>query len=254
MISDLNSLAPLVANPLRLMPVVSPATVTTGQFTRTWGGGVSPASPGAVISKFDAGTHVAFQFPDPPAGKTVRIARAQAFCNVAYGLNLMDRLWHVNVPVNVAGSQAINGAAITRYTNGRDVEIWAETSATQTTAPTLTVDYINQDGIQKTTPPLVFPTTSSQRAAQFALAAGDYGVRSIVNVNVVSAGAAADTINIVLYKDILMVPIATAGWVERDWLACGFVAIDPNAALTLLIAANSSTARRMFVAFDLVYA
>src|ERR1019366_8293477 len=102
-------------------------------------------------------------------------------------LRLYDRLYHAGVTLS-GGSQTatLNGPAVTRGpANGVDNELWIELY-TAVASGTITVTYVNQSGVNATTPAFdlsgVSYDGSGGRAAQLLLAAGDTGVRSIVSV------------------------------------------------------------------------
>lgn len=259
MISDLDTLAEELVGAHRLVIQVTAGNggVASGVMYHTWNytglQATVPGPPGRVVTKAMALNYggALFRMPDPPAGKKLHIARAQVTHPATAAHALADRLLEVTVPVDATGTTAVNSVALTRQTSGRDVELWAEVRAALGGPVTMTVDYINQSGVQRTTPPITI-AINANRLWQFPLASGDTGVQQIVNSNITTASpTAANAVGLVLYKDLLMLPCQVS-WTERDWLASCFLELDDDVALTVIYYSGSTSSRLFQLILDVV--
>jgi len=109
----------------------------------------------------------------------------------------------------------VNDVTLPRYTDGDGVRVMAVVNAPTAGSERFTFDYINQDGVAKTSPvqilstasigiasiPSMQPATGSVNAPFLALASGDTGVQQITGVTVTNAGGGL--ITLVLIKPLL---------------------------------------------------
>ena len=227
-----------------------------------WGyGGLPPAgntNPSSAIPT--SGTTGAFPLVDAAAGKQLYLGKIWARQRYSYSgnptpipirlvLRLYDRLYHAGVTLP-GGSQTttLNGPAVTRGpANGVDNELWIELY-TAVASGTITVTYVNQSGVNATTPTFdlsgVSYDGSGGRAAQLLLAAGDTGVRSIVSVT--SSGLPSYPSNSHQETFAILREIAqyTYNFGENEWLDAldlGLPQIDNGSCLFLMTEACSTS-------------
>ncbi|HEV8639650.1 MAG TPA: hypothetical protein VGV13_00950 [Methylomirabilota bacterium] len=130
-----------------------------------------------------------------------------------------------NIDTNISTTQAISSVPLTRYASGAGVLMTFEvTTALGATASTLTVTkYTNQAGMTLRATPAVAMTTSAivQRLQPAALGpfmelqAGDYGVRSVEDVQL-SAAMLAGVIALNLYFPLAFIPGIAANVAIRE--------------------------------------
>lgn len=261
MIHDLDTLAQELVGAHRAVfqVIAGNGGVASGFSYHMWNytgaAGAVPGPPGRTVGRVLAQPQggMMWRWPDAVAGEKLYIARAQALHSVSAAVALVDRLVEVTVPVDAVANVAVNSVALpARATGGRDVEMWVEARITQGTVSTFTVDYINQDGVAKTTPSFTLPAINVNRTYQIPLAQGDTGVRQIVNVNVTTASTTVgNSLAFVLIRDLLMIPVANT-WAERDWLASIMCPIDNDAGLSVIYNSGASSSRLLVVALDIV--
>lgn len=166
------------------------------------------------------------RFANPPPGKTTYLARlASAFYMGSYTSTtnsitfLKDRLWH-NSGINVSSTsvQTVNSVAFPpRDTNGTSnghgvlLGLEVTTNITGSSAPTITVEYTNSDGVARTiaagtaaVTTLNAPTVSTPVFMPLELYGNDLGVRSVQNVQF-SSGYSAGAVSLVAYRVIVAV-------------------------------------------------
>jgi hypothetical protein len=168
-------------------------------------------------------------------------------------LMVCDRLAHQGgLSAIVTGAQTTNlpTAALTRYTTGAGVFAAIEIyTIIGTTATTVTASYTDQDGTAgNTTIATALGGTGFREAARFIilpLAAGDTGVRSVENINIVATTGTAGNMGITLFKPLFVVPMPIAGGqqIQADSVLglCGNMPeIANNACLFYVYIANTS--------------
>ena len=123
-------------------------------------------------------------------------------------LMLVDTLWK-------AGAYAFNastsGNTPTSYASripGGDytgTSVWLEVVTAFTGSPSVVLNYINQDGVAKTSgaSPLQGPLTNPGRVGRLGLLAGDTGVQGITGLTI--TGATAGTFNILVVRELATV-------------------------------------------------
>jgi hypothetical protein len=203
-----------------------PVAEAAGQWASLWyaagspGAGADPAAtPGTAYDDTAGSMFFTDQSPDQKHLVTFGGA-ASVNCSVM----LYDRLVGVSgISVASTGNKTINSTALPRYsgTAAAVVSAWVEvTTATTTTAVVMSMNsYTNQAGTAgRAGATITFPAvaTDVRWMANLPLQAGDQGVRSIeVGVNVATA-AAAGVINVLLLRELAVIPMLANIWNERD--------------------------------------
>jgi hypothetical protein len=212
-----------------------------------WGAGATPvAGAGETVS---AGTPGAFPLPPGPAGGQARyVVRARARTGVQAGgvpgqLLVYDRLVQTSgLAWNTTAPQPVNSVALPRFTSGDGVWLALENyaAATAGVTPSFQIGYTNEQGVAgRTTVATTMPFAGLLDAAIPALAAGDYGVRSVESVTLATAAATAGNFGITLLKPVLWLQLSDEGdnrgidW-TKDWRFTALAAVDPNACLAVL--------------------
>lgn len=192
--------------------------------SRAWNGEVTTAAavkPGATPALCDRTTPGAMGQRNAPAGLQNRVWLNNLTTNTEQTLMLVDRLAHVAglIPTNT-GVQTIDFPPLTRYaTDPRvfaAVEIYTIVGATPTT---IVMNYTNQDGAAKTSPPNAIGGTGAREVARilpFTLAAGDTGVRDVASIQL-AASLVSGEFGITLYRPLLQIPLNPTG----DYLNSG---------------------------------
>lgn len=131
-----------------------------------------------------------------------------------------------SISANLNTSQTVNSTALTRNTGGSGVMMTFEvTTALGATPANLTVTYTNQAGIgSQSTGAIALTASAVARRLQptsvtqpmTALAAGDYGVRSVQSA-VLSAAMGSGVLALNLFDPIAIVPpLGASQYIERD--------------------------------------
>ncbi len=145
--------------------------------------------------------------------------------------------------------QAVTGCVATRYTGAESSgnEIWIEiTGLIGTTATTITVDYVNQAGVARTSPAVAFGGTGlreAQRIIQVPLAQGDTGVREITGSDLLATTGTAGNYTLMIVRRVAILPLPAVGVaVMRDFVSGipGLVEVRTNACLALAWVANNT--------------
>jgi len=125
-------------------------------------------------------------------------------------LTIYDRLW-ANSGLNTTTSPTnFTSTALTRFTDGKGVELWAEwyTASGASTATTATVSYTDQDGNTGASGSIVMGATAKPAGMMYPmqLASGDYGVRAVASTTL-SVTQTSGNWGVVLMKKLAEVPI-----------------------------------------------
>lgn len=214
-ISTMDTLAlALVAAERRGIVKGSFTPAATGAWTSLWTTAGEPgagAAQGTVNGAIPDDTTVgAIPFTNA-AGAADNYLGYTAFTGLAVGtLVIYDRLWHDSGLNVVAGSSAITQPALTRWTDGKGVELWAEwyVASGAATATTATVSYTDQDGNTGNSASIVMPARTKAVGDMFpaTLAAGDYGVRAVAS-SILGTTQTSGNYGLVLLKRIAEIPI-----------------------------------------------
>jgi hypothetical protein len=229
-----------------------------GQFTSMWRwnktNGANGSSPDVNATPTRA-TIGALGQDNATGGRTLRMTGIEAFASQGTILYMYDRLFQsLQLRADVAGGQNINGPAVTRNVSGVGNEIWLELEGASSS--TATVTYINQDGVQKTTPPITYGSAGFRedcRILKVPLAAGDRGVKSIVSAALNAVNSAVQTFSVLIVKPIAFALIDGAGGASvRDFLS-GSTAIEQDACIAFaMMAATSTVVPRFQVIVNLI--
>lgn len=176
-------------------------------------------------------------FNNPVSGNSY-LARLQLNSSVAAGFQIADRLWHnsgINVTSLVAqpvGSVPFPARDRVGSANGAGVMVAVEVTSSVATgntgAVTVTMNYKNQDNVDKVATAVLPATAQPYTFIPFQLAAGDTGVRSIVDITL-SASVVSGSICLVAYRVLTSADIMIAGTgVSADALQAGFVRLYDN--------------------------
>jgi hypothetical protein len=164
-------------------------------------------------------------------------------------LMIYDRLWHVGgINLNVNTLQTFTGVlAPTRHTDGVGNLLMIEvTTASGTTATTITVNYTNTlDQAKQAT--VTWPASAQpiNRVWFLNLAAGDAGVKSVQSIQLSAATGAAGVANLVMFNsaETAVVPWAANQWTERDLVLqmANMPRVLDDAHLALMVLASATS-------------
>lgn len=151
----------------------------------------------------------------PSTGSVKKFLRRwQATIDHDSNVFLYDRLWSCSgVSLTSTGDKTINSSALTRYTDGANVEVLLEVTSTINGNVTLSVsDYTNEAGTTSRAGASYSISSSANARARAIhrignLAAGDRGVRAIAKINVSATAASTGDCNIVLAKRIAQMQV-----------------------------------------------
>lgn len=223
--------------------------------------GVTPiSSTGAAL---DNTTQGGLKQVDPGGGRSKWLLGGNVVTNVAGMLILYDRLAQDGgLDGTNTAAQTVSFTPPTRYSDGIGNQIWVEISTIiGTTGTTATCSYTDQDGnAGQTTPAFAIGATGlreAQRILPVPLAAGDYGVQNIANIDLVATTGTAGDFAILLVHPLLYIPVTQAGVPgERNCIA-GFpsvVEIKPDACLALAWMPNTTTVLNWWGQFSMIEA
>jgi hypothetical protein len=177
----------------------------------------APATPTTSVAlDKDSTRAINSAVPNAGAGRlSVLGARVNPSGVGGVGLMLVDLLnisGGLDATVTTAQTTNLPTAALTRYTNGADVQVALIIHAQiGTTITTVTVSYTNQAGTSGQTSTAVQIGGINFREAgtliRIPLAAGDTGVRSVESVTLVASTATAGNFGVVLYRPLAMFAI-----------------------------------------------
>jgi hypothetical protein len=173
-------------------------------------------------------------------------------------LVLCDRLWSNQINNTLTTSQSITTPTwpardTAGSTNGDGVRVGLEVSAAfGAGTPTLTLGYTNQAGTGSKTAASVLATAASPVVAtfyEFALAAGDTGVRSIQTYQQ-NATWTSGTGNLVAYRPLAFLSLVAGNTpADIDALTSGFAQIYNGAVLFFLFYPSTTTTSNIIAAY-----
>lgn len=238
------------------------ATVTSvaGAWSSLWGAGGMPGAGALSIGNTTTGliptdaTAGAFPFTNPVAPAQSHIGRCAASSSSVGTVTIYDRVWHGGSYTSANGTISANTTtAVDRPADGGELELWAEiATALSATATTITVTYVNQDGVGSRTATVTLLASSiASRMYPFVLQAGDTGIRQITNI----AGSAAPTgtFNLVILRRLAEIPIALAAVAGQfDFGQLGMPRIYDDSCLALMMHTNTTSTGALSGSFDIV--
>ncbi len=190
------------------------AATVQGEFTSLWqyeGYPSHGAAPGAVAIPTNATTGGMKQ-ADPGGGRQKWLQSIVAGASGIGTLILCDRLLHISgLSGTNTGAQTVGGT-LTRYTDGKGVEIWAEIyTQIGTTATTITANYTDDAGNTGQTSQAVVIGGASRREAQrmipISLASGDVGAQACASVTVLATTGTVGDFGITMLRRLAAVPV-----------------------------------------------
>ena len=205
----------------------------------------TPATTGVQLSRSSQG---AMAIPAP--SNTSYISSFEGVCAQLGTVVLADRLVEFGgLSGIVTTAQAVSALALpARASSATDVELWLEVYAAggATASATVTASYTNQSGTSGRTATLIGGIPASgvpvQRSYQFALQAGDTGVKSVESLTIGTSTGTAGNIGLVLRRSLITGAVPQAnigffqGWAETDLTIC-----PDDACLELLIMSGSTS-------------
>ena len=216
--------------------------------------GSNPATGvGAIPTKADTWT---FNFPDPTGGNKSYIGRVNMQGPTAGTLIIYDRLWHNSGLVgSVATAQTVNSTALTRYTDGIGVEIWAEFyTAIGATATTFTVNYTDANNSAQTAT-YAHPANAESvgQMVYFVPAAGAVGCKSIQSITLAATTGTAGNFGLVMLRRLAEIPLTIANVATvADAFSLGLPELQTNAAVSLMVACTTTNTGQILGAIDFI--
>jgi hypothetical protein len=242
----------------------NPASGTTAslwRYNKSTGasGLVPPTGSGEAPTRLTLG---ALRHTNAASGKELWLTGIEVLSLQAGILFLYDRLFHCRgLSGIVTSAQAVNSVPLTRSTGGVGNQIWLEIYTTiGATVTTITVTYVNQAGVTRTTPPVVWGGTNvreQDRLIRLPLDDGDTGVQGIVSVQQTASTGTAGDFGVTIAKPM------TRGFVEgpncaafRDLLTGipAAVTIPDDACLALMWQAVTTVSPRIDFTYHAVEA
>ena len=241
------------------------ATVA-GRWTDLWTyegnpshGIVSTATGAALDNTTDGGMKQA----DPGGGRQKWLVGAEAVANVAGTLIVYDRLAHDGTfSGTTTTSQTVSFTPPSRYSDGLGNQIWVIIDTIiGTTATTFTCSYTDQSATSgQVTQAVAIGGTGLREVGRIipaTLAAGDYGVQNIADVDLAASTLTAGAFSVALVHPICTIPIGAAGvGLPRDFISGqpGPIEINTDACLALAWIANGVTSPQVMGALHMVEA
>lgn len=194
--------------------------------------------PNGVCTRATLG---AVPFKDATPGRQLYLLGMEGALYCSGTMIMYDRLAHAGTfPANTNAEQIVNLTASRNAETGEGNEIWVEIyTQIGATLTTMSAVYINQDGVQKTTPLAQIGGSGQReegRILKLALADGDTGVKGVVSIKLTAASGTgtAGAYGVVLARPLLIAICETGGAsFYRDTLGGipSLPTIDPDACL-----------------------
>jgi hypothetical protein len=226
-VSNNNKLQKVMFNKLMRSTTVAATPHTLWLGSGYPGSGVAPVGGYAGGSTLGSATPGALYLKNTTTGSTTNhLVSFGGTASAAGVLYLCDRLAHCGLAHAQASgsfSPVLDGTG--RLASGEGAMMMLEvTTALSAASNSINITYTNQDGVTKTTPNIATVASAVIDRVPYAsytfipLAAGDRGVRTIVNYTLAS-GTATGSYNLVLTKPIAQIPITSAQlWSDRDFV------------------------------------
>lgn len=171
---------------------------------------------------------------------------------------LYDRLFHIGgLSGTSTAAQTIQGSpaspAITRNTGGAgNIAFYEIYTIIGTTGTTLTMTYTNQAGTGSRTSTINIGATNFRevtRMQRIPLAAGDFGIQSIQQVQLTASTGTVGNFGIIIAQPLAWIPVGAAGtmgWRDYTTGLPGIPTIHPDACLSLMFIPAAATAPELF--------
>lgn len=216
-------------------------------------GGAVPTS--AAIP--DRTTTGAISFTAPGGGRDKHLIGASITPLVGGVYLLYDRLLHIGgLNASLTTAQTIQGSpaspALTRNTGGEgNIAFYEVYTVIGTTGTTLTMTYTNQGGTGSRTSTINIGGNGFRevtRAQRIPLAAGDFGIQSIKQIQLAATTSAAGNFGITIAKPLAWIPVGAAGtmgWRDYTTGLPGIPTIHPDACLSIMFIPSVGTATEL---------
>jgi hypothetical protein len=198
----------------------------------------------------------AITLANPTGGNTKYIGRLNVGSSTIGTLIIYDRIFQVSGLVgNITTDQAINSVPLTRYTDGKNIEIFGEVyTAMGATGSTFTVTYVDSADATKTAT-YVMPANALTAGQMFPFIPADGGVgcKSITQVALTPSTGTAGNFGITLVRRVAEVPFLTANVnMFMDAIALGLPQVLSNACLAMMVQCSTTNTGNIFGAIDLI--
>lgn len=200
----------------------------------------------------------AIPFTAPGGSRDKHLIGASITPNIAGVYLLYDRLFHIGgLSGTSTAAQTIQGSpaspALTRNTGGAgNMAFYEIYTIVGTTGVTLTMTYTNQAGTSSRTSTINIGGTGFRevsRMQRIPLAAGDFGIQSIQQIQLSATTTAAGNFGITIAQPLAWIPVGAAGtmgWRDYTTGLPGIPVIDPDACLSLMFIPAAATAPELF--------
>lgn len=249
-------IAALGAAPERSFWKASQVTEGAGTYHSLWKAAGFPQA-GATPPAFGAGagyvpsaaTLGALRRPNPAGGSLGYLAKLIAQASIAGKLVIYDRLWACSgFDMNSVALQSIVAPGLVTRPDalGDRVELWGEFYAAPGAAgtPTVTVNYTDQDG-NPGAATYTRPAANAESVGQmvpFVLAAGDTGVRGVIDLQLSGGTGAVGDFGLTLLRRVVSLPLSQANVPQLlDSIALALAKLDNDACLALKVLCSAGT-------------
>jgi len=207
------------------------------------GAGAAQGSVNGAIP--DDTTAGAFPFVNAAGVANNYLGYIAAASQAAGTLVLYDRLWHDSaLSATATTDQAISPSALTRFTSGEGVELWAEQYAAwgNATAATITVTFTDQGGTTGQIATIAKPANAGVAGSmhQAALPSGDYGVRAVTAYRW-SVTQTSGNWGLTLLKRLVTIPLQTLNVAAvYDAFSSGLREVPDDACLAFMVQCSAT--------------
>jgi hypothetical protein len=197
---------------------------------------------GSIPTDATAGS---FPFVNAAGAANNYLGYIAAASQTAGTLILYDRLWHDSaLSATATTDQAISPPALTRFTSGEGVELWAEQYAAFGTAGalTITVTYTDQGGTASQIGTIAKAAVAGVNGTMYqaSLASGDYGVRAVTAYRW-SSTATSGNWGLTLLKRLVTIPLQTLNVAAvYDAFSSGLREVPDDACLAFMVQCSAT--------------
>lgn len=212
--------------------------------------GATPPAFGAGAGYIPSGATLgALRRPNPAGGTLGYLAKMLAQGTAAGKLVVYDRLWACSgFDMNSVALQAIVTPGLVNRPDalGDRVELWGEFYAAPGAAgtPVVTVNYTDQDG-NPGAATYSRPAANAESVGQmvpFLLAAGDSGVRGVIDLQLSAGTGAVGDFGLTLLRRVCSLPLSSPNVPQLlDAIALALAKVDDNACLALKVLCSGAS-------------
>lgn len=234
---------------------VTATSKVAGSFHSLWrtsgvpsNGSIPPVGAGEIPTKEDSAS---FTFNNPAVGNTLYLGKASLIGSTVGTVILYDRLFHNSgLDGTSTVAQEFTMPALTRYTDGSDVEVWLEIyAALGSTAKAFTFSYTNKDDVKGRIGNSVINITSTCAVGQMfptTLQAGDTGIKSVESVTLAGSTGTVGNFGVTILRRIIEMPITIINIATvQDAITLGLPVIQPNACLATMVVTSTTNTGTM---------